>query len=67
MTCQLEIISLGTIPAAICKCGIWAYTFTELPDDTAKSKQTKLEQAHAEHVRNHQQEKHHEHTKINTP
>lgn len=47
---DLEILSLGFFPAALCNCGKWGNAFTERNCDTQASKRKMLEAAHAEHV-----------------
>lgn len=50
MNHNLEIISVGTYPAACCSCDKWGHTFTHKVGDTTQTKLAALELAHAEHV-----------------
>jgi hypothetical protein len=47
---ELEVISLGEIPAAICGCGRWGYSTSTRHGDTNESKRKIISEAHAKHV-----------------
>ena len=46
---QLEIISVGLYPAAVCTCKKWGFAFTRTPGDTMKTVKARIEEAHQEH------------------
>lgn len=48
--CELEIISLGDTPAAICRCGAWGWATTRGPSDTMQTVTHRIEEAWREHL-----------------
>lgn len=54
---QLEIVSLGLFPAAVCSgCERWGFTFTRIRGDTGQTVKARLEGEFKKHVEQAQDE-----------